>query len=521
MTPRPRPATERTARDVSQAPDATVVSAPARRAGVWAIALPACFLLVQAGIFVFLPGLSAPAAYLAMTVGPFLAGVAAGLRARRESGSARIGWAALGLALVTWSAGSFGNLWQEWVLGNVNEMYRSSMLAFNLATVPIAFLLASEWRPLGRRQLVRVVDAGVALALGTVYFLYTWNVINDRALPQEEGVAYLVWLVDAQNLFLCAGAWVRWYVAGDHAERDLFRALALYFSALFTIVFVNDHYFAGNPDLGPEYGSIVTLAFALIAALALRPPSTSPVQAAPAGHARAVRSASPALLAGTLLIVSLFLIRVDYPHGCAGVLIAVAGYGIRSTLAQVRHIKRGDLLQRQRSELQAIAWTDALTGLANRRFLDHAMRRAWRVEMQAKRSMAILMIDVDHFKLLNDHYGHPGGDACLREVAKVLQKNLVRPDDVLARYGGEEFIAVLLGIDLAGAQVVAERLRTAVKDLRLENIQCPQGIVTVSIGVACAILDPEFPPERLVEIADRALYEAKCAGRDQTRSLLS
>jgi diguanylate cyclase (GGDEF)-like protein len=494
---------------------------PARLANLWALGLPLAFLAAQVAIFVAVPAISAATAYLAMTAAPFLAGIACAVRARREMGSARIGWAALGLGVVIWSAGSFGNLWQEWVLGHVNEMYRSSMLAFNLATVPIAFLLASEWRPLGRRQLVRVIDAGVALALGLVYFLTTWSLINDRALPQEEGVAYLVWLIDAQNFFLCAGAWVRWHAASDRAERDLFRSLSVYFLVFFSIVFINDHFFAGNPDLGPEYGSIVTLAFALLSALALLGPGRTPLRAAPASTTRAVRSASPAVLAGALLIVSLFLIRVEYAYGCAGVLIAVIGYGARSTVAQVRHIKRGDLLQRQRSELQAIAWTDPLTGLANRRFLDHAMRRAWRTEVQANRAMAILMIDVDHFKLLNDHYGHLAGDACLREVASVLQQNLVRPDDVLARYGGEEFIAVLLSIDLAGAQVVAERLRAAVKERKLENTHCPQGIVTVSIGVACAILDHDFPPERLVDIADRALYAAKCAGRDRTCSLLA
>lgn len=132
--------------------------------------------------------------------------------------------------------------------------------------------------------------------------------------------------------------------------------------------------------------------------------------------------------------------------------------------------------------------------------------------------MAILMIDIDHFKLLNDRYGHPAGDACLREVAGVLQRNLVRPDDVLARYGGEEFIAMLLGIDLAGAQVVAERLRLAVKELHIENSGSPLGIVTISVGVSCAILEGDVLPERLVEAADRALYEAKCAGQDRTRA---
>jgi diguanylate cyclase (GGDEF)-like protein len=127
------------------------------------------------------------------------------------------------------------------------------------------------------------------------------------------------------------------------------------------------------------------------------------------------------------------------------------------------------------------------------------------------------MIDIDHFKLLNDQFGHLAGDACLREVARVLQ-TLMRPDDLLARYGGEEFIALLRGVDASGAQIVAERLCAAVRDLRLAHAGSPFGVVTVSIGVASAMLDGESVPDRLVEAADRALYQAKCAGRNQSRS---
>jgi diguanylate cyclase (GGDEF)-like protein len=284
-----------------------------------------------------------------------------------------------------------------------------------------------------------------------------------------------------------------------------------------TIVFINDHFIAGDPAFGPEYGSIVSVAFAGLAVFALSRPSISPIRPAPLGQVRTVRTASPILLAGTLLIVSLFLIRQNYTYGIAGILVAVVGYGVRSTVTQVRHIKRGELLQQQRSELQAIAWTDALTGMANRRFLDYAMRRAWRSEMHAKRSMAILMIDIDHFKLLNDRYGHPVGDGCLREVARSLQRALMRPDDVLARYGGEEFIVLLRDSPAAAAQSVAERLRTAVQNLRIDNAGSPERVVTVSIGVATAELTSDAAAARMVEDADRALYEAKCAGRNQVK----
>jgi diguanylate cyclase (GGDEF)-like protein len=186
------------------------------------------------------------------------------------------------------------------------------------------------------------------------------------------------------------------------------------------------------------------------------------------------------------------------------------------TLIQVHQIEHREALRREASALQSIAWTDALTGVPNRHFFTEALARAWRGERRAGRQ-AILMIDIDHFKLLNDRYGHPVGDGCLREVARALQRALMRPDDVLARYGGEEFIVLLRDSSAAGAQAVAERLRATVKDLRIENADSSERVVTVSIGVASAELTDETAAARMVEDADRALYEAKCAGRNQVK----
>jgi diguanylate cyclase (GGDEF)-like protein len=482
-----------------------------------AIALPIALLLLQCVILAFARSVAAPVAYFAMVAAPLLTALAAVRRGRREPAAPRIGWYAVALALSIWAAGAFGNLWQEWVLGRVNEMYRSSMLAFNLATVPIAFLLASEWRP-GGRQVVRVIDAGLAFALGYVYFLVTWRMIAAQAEPEEAGVAVLVWLIDAQNLFLTVGALVRWWAAEDSAERDLFRSLATYFVVFFALIFVNDHAFAGDPALGPEYGSIVTVAFALLSGFALSGPSSQPVRRVRVGFLRAVRTASPIVLCGALLVVSLFLIRVDYVYGCAGILIAALGYGARSTLTQVRYLERSDTLQAQRSELQEIARTDALTGVANRYWLDQELRNACRGGHGAGQALSLLMIDIDHFKQLNDQVGHVAGDACLRGVARALQRTLMRPDDLLARYGGEEFVALLRGVDTDGAQIVAERMCAAVRDLRIENGGSPLGVVTVSIGSAATMLEAPTDPEDLIEAADRALYRAKCAGRNQTQS---
>jgi diguanylate cyclase (GGDEF)-like protein len=211
----------------------------------------------------------------------------------------------------------------------------------------------------------------------------------------------------------------------------------------------------------------------------------------------------------------LSLIRVDYPLGAAGIMIAVIGYGMRSTVTQVRHIEHDDAMQRTHSELQAIAWTDALTGVANRRFFDSALIDAWRNGLHDNQPLSVLMIDIDHFKQLNDHYGHPVGDARLREVAAALNRALTRAGDVLARYGGEEFVALIPGCGLADVLLIAERLRHAVQALAIQNIGSPVGQLTVSIGASSLLPARESDALSIVEAADRALYQAKCAGRNQ------
>ncbi|MES2101133.1 MAG: diguanylate cyclase [Pseudomonadota bacterium] len=482
------------------------------------ILLPLGFLIAQGALFALLPAaIGGPVAYLAMVAAPLLAGAAALRRGLIERGAARTGWLALALALAVWSAGAFGNYWEEVIAGRLYEMHRSSMLAFNLAVVPVTFLLAGGWSGRGQR-LARTIDALLAAVLGYAYFLLVWSLLTARGAPDEAGVRAMLWLMDAQNLVLAAGALIRWRAAGDTKERLLFRALAGYTASYLVIAFVNNHYLAANPDFGARESSTVTLVFALVAALALRPdPASAPPRRA-SRLARAVHGASPLFLAGTLLIVSLFLIRVDYVFGAAGILTAVLGYGLRNTATQVRHIAREDRLQRDRSALRAIAWTDALTGVATRRFFDQAMATAARRSLGASQSLSVLMIDIDHFKQLNDRYGHPVGDVCLREVARALREALARPGDVLARYGGEEFIALLHDADADGAAVVAERLRAAVQALELENPGSPLGSVSVSVGTASGVLLGDAAAARLVDAADKALYEAKCAGRNRVRA---
>jgi diguanylate cyclase len=159
--------------------------------------------------------------------------------------------------------------------------------------------------------------------------------------------------------------------------------------------------------------------------------------------------------------------------------------------------------------------TDALTGLANRRSLEAFLRTAQITAMEAGTPLSILMIDIDHFKKFNDSYGHQVGDQVLRLVARVLQES-VRDCDLAARYGGEELMAVLPGAALTVCAEAAERIRRRISDARLTRRATGEEIssVTVSIGVAQFRLAESA--DGMIERCDRALYQAKRAGRNCT-----
>lgn len=174
------------------------------------------------------------------------------------------------------------------------------------------------------------------------------------------------------------------------------------------------------------------------------------------------------------------------------------------------------LLKRQADLLRSLSFLDGLTGIANRRQFDETMQREWRRCARMHAPLSLIMLDVDHFKAFNDHYGHQAGDECLRAVAEVLAEQVKRPSDLVARYGGEEFVCLLPETENEGAILVAERLRAAVARLDIPHDSSPVAPhVTISLGVATALPVSDTSPEALSQLADRLLYQAKRAGRNR------
>lgn len=171
-------------------------------------------------------------------------------------------------------------------------------------------------------------------------------------------------------------------------------------------------------------------------------------------------------------------------------------------------IRTQDMEQMNR-ELSTISYTDALTGIANRRSFDLEFQLACKSAREQQTMLALLLIDVDHFKLYNDSHGHPAGDACLQQVAAKIAEQIRRGRDIPARIGGEEFAVILHDIDLEGANLVAARIHAAMSAEWLHGVPP----VTVSIGLA---IMPAPSTVAVMEAADKALYKAKERGRSQT-----
>ena len=169
-------------------------------------------------------------------------------------------------------------------------------------------------------------------------------------------------------------------------------------------------------------------------------------------------------------------------------------------------------------KLKAISFLDGLTQIPNRRYFNDKINEEWNRCIRDKKPLSVFMLDVDHFKAYNDTYGHQEGDECLKTVAKIMSTTVNRSYDMVARYGGEEFVAVLPDTDKAGAIYVADKLRKAIEDLLIPNVNSlVKPTVTVSIGVSTVVPVAEGSYENLINNADKALYEAKNEGRNRVK----
>lgn len=467
-----------------------------------AVALPLIFIPAHIGVAVLTSDPVAVGTLACETLAALIAALACGWRAQRRGGRERLAWMEIAAAMFFWSMGVGWQLLGALTASDAVGTGAISMLLFVLYGVPLVFMLAS---PDGDPWPARLVDGALALVLGGLFGAYIFSFVHISGVSDEAGAQALAMMFDIQNAFIAVFALFRYRASMVEVERRLFGVLTAFSWTYLSAAAAYNHLIDESSSTLVSVG--VGLPFILLAVLALSRLDVSPATPGNPMLARVARTGSPLILPLSLLIISAALVPSMPALAIGGCVAATLGYGLRAVLTQLHGMS-------ERDRLAQLSQIDALTGLPNRRQFDEALRRELVRAQRGGQGLALLMIDIDHFKLLNDTLGHQTGDERLRDVAETLQACAARATDVVARYGGEEFAAILPGASPAEALDVAEAMRASVETLALAS-PAPDGRVTVSIGAARLTEIDSDAGQRLIERADAALYDSKHAGRNR------
>ena len=225
--------------------------------------------------------------------------------------------------------------------------------------------------------------------------------------------------------------------------------------------------------------------------------------------------ANPMFITLVALALGIYVARNIFWAGVTALVVDFFLFGLRATLLQLRFVRAQTSLQQASDRLEELSLKDSLTGVANRRCFDRVLEREWSRAVRGKHPLSLILVDVDYFKLLNDHYGHRAGDDSLIRIARALCACLPRIGDLLARYGGEEFAVILPETDQAGAEKIAARMQSAISELEILNEPPVGRYLTISAGIASYPHAHYASYDHLVEASDQALYQAKANGRNR------
>ncbi|EKT4064977.1 TPA: GGDEF domain-containing protein [Stenotrophomonas maltophilia] len=455
------------------------------------------FLVTHALVIAFVGPQDPVGSYLVLITAPLLAALACVRRARVSQAACQ--WRLLGAAVGLFSLALLALLYRNVAGLAPAQMTASTLILYVFYRIPLTYVAAS---PGGGNRYIRAVDLGIIALLWLLYYLHA------RAMAPLNTALWtqcLNTMSGVQNSLVFCFALIRFLAEDDPDRRDFFRTLTIYALGYFLLAFYINTYQPQVPD--GNWGDLLISGLFVLLAILAGSHRRCPAMEVSRSLRRIVDAGVPLMLPLLLMLVALLVARLQPTLATVGFIGSLLGYALRSVLSQVE-------IQRQRDELETLARRDPLTGLGNRRSFDESLDRAHRRARRQGQGLAVLMIDIDHFKRLNDTYGHPEGDRRLRAVAGILDGCLQRGDDLLARYGGEEFIAALPSPDATHALGLGERLRASVEAAALP---APVATVTISIGVAWQAPGEDGDPRGLVERADQALYRAKHAGRNCVR----
>jgi diguanylate cyclase (GGDEF)-like protein len=424
----------------------------------------------------------------------------------------------LAAGLCLWTTGILLSAWEELFQNISASVAFYSDFAFFLYGVPV-LLAISFPRQEHRIPLFIWLDAIQALLAAYLTYITLFAVIpftTHSIHPIPESLLVLVYNVE--NVVLAVVATLRVLARPESGEERRFHEILCAFLWNYAI-FVGIY---NAVSVVIVFHSLVDplsdLPFLFLFVVTILPEPRGAQIAVPKTKGPAtifIENASPIFYTLGLLVLGVAVSRQHFYIGIAAVVVAISVYGLRTTILQGRYMQSQQALQKARDRLEEMSLKDGLTDVANRRCFDQTLESEWNRAVRAHHPLALLLIDVDHFKNLNDRYGHRYGDQCLISIAFALRAALPRSGDLLARYGGEEFAALLPATGSGGANTIAAKMQQAVQSLQIENETPIGSIVSVSIGIAVYQLPQQAAPDDLVEASDRALYKAKQNGRNR------
>ncbi|HEY3626416.1 MAG TPA: GGDEF domain-containing protein [Terracidiphilus sp.] len=454
---------------------------------------------------------------------PTVAGAVCIWRAIRLPARERPVWLWSGAGMLLWAIAHL----VETVLGHSsaasNLTVDASDFIYLAGTFPLLVALSTTRETESIRAVFALNLGQIGLAL-----LLSYSLLYRMALSPQAASTVMGRIYGATCILLALMSVLRLFTWASPEERRSTRCLCLVLWTYMPIEIGMDYATARwNLHSGSILDLLWSVPFFVGGWQALRLPigDENQERSGPTRARLVVEALCPMLITAGIFLLAAAVTPQHMLLGLGAIFVLLTIQGVQAAILQLNYLAGRNLLLEREHDLREINATlrqmsleDPLTHIANRRRFETTLHIAWRRGARKAQPLALLMVDVDFFKGVNDQHGHTYGDECLVAIARILQEHARRPDDVVARLGGEEFVMLLPDTRVAGAETVAARLLDAIRGLGVENKASPfDQKVTISIGVG-TVTEPAYgvDPTVLVDCADQALYDAKHTGRNRT-----